>query len=158
MKAFLQTLSSKCTRLLFSQLFCMPMTWTLYRRHVKKLNWFHLSCLCRLLCICWWNRVPDTEVHNCAELSSIHPYLCKAKLCWAGHVLRMDDEYLPKHLLFGELIEGKRSVGVRRSALRALQRPLSKTSPLILMWENLASDRASWQNAMHHGAASYERK
>ena len=76
-------------------------TWTMYSRHVKKLNWFHLNCLHRLLHICWWHRVPDTEVPSCAELSSIHTYLCKAHLGWAGHVLRMDDEHLPKHLPFG---------------------------------------------------------
>ena len=95
-------------------------TWTMYSRHVKKLNRFHFNCLCRLLHIQWWHRVPETEVLNCFELSNIHTYLCKAQLCWADHVVRMDDKHLPKCLLFGELIEGKRSIGARRSALRTL--------------------------------------
>ena len=76
-------------------------TWTMYSRHVKKLNWFHPNCLRRLLHNCWWHRVPDTEVLNCAELLSTHTYLCKAQLHWGGHVLRMDDVHLPKHLPFG---------------------------------------------------------
>ena len=79
-------------------------TWTVYSMHVKKLNWFHLNCLHRLLHTHQWHRVPDNEVFNHAELLSIHTYLHKAQLHWAGHVLRMDDECLPKHLLFGEFI------------------------------------------------------
>ena len=35
-------------------------TWTVYSRHVKKLNWFHLNCLHRLLHIRRWHRVPNT--------------------------------------------------------------------------------------------------
>ena len=65
--------------------------WTKHSRHVKKLNWFHFNCLCRLLHIFWWHRVPDTEVLNHTELLCFHTYLQKAQLHWAGHVLRMDD-------------------------------------------------------------------
>ena len=86
-------------------------TWTAYSRHIKKLNWFHLNCLYRLLHIQWWQRVPDTEVLNHTELLNIHTYLCKAQLCWAGQVLRMNEECLPKCLLFGSLAEGKRPIG-----------------------------------------------
>ena len=35
-------------------------TQTMYSRHVKKLNWFHLNCLHRLLHIWWWHRILDT--------------------------------------------------------------------------------------------------
>ena len=75
----------------------------------------------------------------------------------AGHVLRISDKCLPKHLLFGELIEGKRSIwGQKNYFKNTLKASLKDFSidPDIL--ENLALDRASWQNAMHHGAASYE--
>ena len=87
-----------------SNLFYACEVWTMYSRHVKKLNQFHLNCLYMLLHIQWWHRVPDTEVLNHTELSSICTYLCKAQLHWAGHVLRMVDEHLPKCLLFGDLI------------------------------------------------------
>ena len=35
-------------------------TWTLYQRHVKRLNHFHSSCLRKLLTIKWQDRIPDT--------------------------------------------------------------------------------------------------
>ena len=37
-------------------------TWTVYQRHVKRLNHFHTSCLRKLLKIKWQGRIPDTEV------------------------------------------------------------------------------------------------
>ena len=131
-------------------------TWTVYSRHVKKLNWFHLNCLCRLLHIHWWHRVHNTEVLNHPELSSIHTYLCKAQLYWAGHVLRMDDEHLPKCLLFDELNGGKGSIGGQRSTLRTLKASLKDLSIDPDVQESLVLDRASWQNTMHHDATSYE--
>ena len=39
-------------------------SWTVYSRKLKSRNStrFYLNCLCRLLHICWWHRIPDTEV------------------------------------------------------------------------------------------------
>ena len=37
-------------------------TWTVYQRHAKRLNHFHLSCLRKPLKIKWQDRIPDTEV------------------------------------------------------------------------------------------------
>ena len=61
---------------------------------------------------------------------------------WAGHVLRMDDEHLPK--LFSELTEGKTSIGGKKKHLK----DTLKASPKDVfidsdIWENLALDRAS---------------
>ena len=87
---------------------------------------------------------PDTEVLNCAELLSIHPYLCKAQLHWAGHVLGMDAQHLPKCPLFGKLIEGKRSTGGQKKHFKdTLKASLRDFCIDPDMWENLTSDRAS---------------
>ena len=138
-----------------STLLCACETWTVYTSHVKNLNQFDLNCLYRLLHIQWWHRVPDAEVLNHGELMSNHTYLCKAQLYLASHVLRTDDEHLPKCLLFGEHIEEKRSNGGQKKLFKdILKASLKDISIDPDVWENLASDRASWQNAMHHGAAS----
>ena len=86
-------------------------TWTVYQRHAKKLNHFHLSCLRKLLKIRWQDKIPDTEVLKKAKMQSIHTLLKLAQLRWTGHVTRMTDERLPKKVLYGELQEGKRSQG-----------------------------------------------
>ena len=86
-------------------------TWTVYQRHAKKLNHFHLSCLRKLLKIRWQDKIPDTEVLKKAKMQSVQSLLSLAQLRWTGHVTRMPDERLPKKVLYGELQEGKRSQG-----------------------------------------------
>ena len=86
-------------------------TWTVYQRHTKKLNHFHLSCLRKILKIRWQDKIPDTEVLKKAKMQSVHTLLKLAQLRWTGHVTRMPDERLPKKVLYGELQEGKRSQG-----------------------------------------------
>ena len=77
-------------------------TWTIYQRHAKKLNHFHLSCLRKLLKIRWQDKIPDTEVLKKANMQSVHTLLKLAQLRWTGHVTRMPDERLPKKVLYGE--------------------------------------------------------
>ena len=55
-------------------------TWTAYRRHEKQMNRFHLRCLRNLLNIRWQDKVPDTEVLQCAEISSIITTMRKAQV------------------------------------------------------------------------------
>ena len=50
-------------------------TWTVYQRHAKKLNHFHLSCLRKLLKIRWQDEIPDTEVLKKANMQSVHTLL-----------------------------------------------------------------------------------
>jgi len=72
-------------------------TWTVYQRHAKKLNRFHITCLRKLLRISWRDMVPDTEVLRRTKLR-IQTMLAKAQLRWASHVVRMQEERLPKRL------------------------------------------------------------
>ena len=47
-------------------------TWTVYQRHAKRLNHFHLSNLRKLLKFKWQDKIPDTEVLKKAGLHSMH--------------------------------------------------------------------------------------
>ena len=78
-------------------------TWTVYQRHAKRLNHFHLSCLRKLLKIKWQDKIPDTEVLTKAGMQSMHTVLKLAQLRWTGHVIRMPDAQLPKKVFYGEL-------------------------------------------------------
>ena len=74
-------------------------TWTVYQRHAKKLNHFHLSCLRKILKIRWQDKIPDTEFLKKAKMQSVHTLLKLAQLRWTDHVTRMPDERLPKKVL-----------------------------------------------------------
>ncbi|BHF65966.1 hypothetical protein SprV_0200898000 [Sparganum proliferum] len=75
-------------------------TWTVYTKQARRLNHFHLSCLCRILRPSWQDRIPDTDVLERTGILSIYTMLRQMQLRWSGHLVRMDDERLPKRLFY----------------------------------------------------------
>lgn len=61
-------------------------TWTIYSRHSKQLDAFHIICLSGLLRVNWQDRFPDTDVLQHAGTESIRDILLRYQLWWAGHV------------------------------------------------------------------------
>ena len=59
-------------------------TWTVYQRHAKRVNHFHISCLRKLLKIKRQDRIPDTEVLKREGVQSEHTLLKLAQLRWTG--------------------------------------------------------------------------
>nr|VZI50714.1 unnamed protein product [Spirometra erinaceieuropaei] len=132
-------------------------TWTVYAKQARRLNHFHLSCLRRILRLNWQDRIPDTDVLERTEILSIYAILRQMQLRWSGHLVRMDDERLPKRLFYGDVATGSRRQGgqIRRykdtlkSSLKSLQ--INPTN-----WEELAHDRPTWRRTVKTGAAIYE--
>ena len=86
-------------------------SWTLYRRHIAKLDQFHLRCLRRLAHIRWQDMTPNTTVLERCEISGMEEFLIAAQLRWAGHVIRMDDHRIPKQVCYSQLVRGSRTSG-----------------------------------------------
>ncbi|XP_074844925.1 uncharacterized protein LOC142010469 [Carettochelys insculpta] len=86
-------------------------TWTLYRKHVKLLERFRTLSLRSILYTEWQDRVMNLEVLDRAGTTSTEATILKAQLCWAEHVIRMEESRVPKQLLYGELFQGKRNQG-----------------------------------------------
>nr|VZI25059.1 unnamed protein product [Spirometra erinaceieuropaei] len=105
----------------------------------------------------WTDRIPDTEVLERTGILSIYAILRQMQLRWSGHLVRMDDERLPKRLFYGDVATGSRRQGgqIRRykdtlkSSLKRLQ--INPTN-----WEELARDRPTWRRTVKTGAAIYE--
>ena len=133
-------------------------TWTVYQRHAIKLNHFHTTCLRKLLNIKWQDKVPDTEVLRRADALSIYTTLMKSQIRWAGHVVRMPDHRLPKHLFYGELHQGKRTQGGQRKRYKdTLKASLKAFGINPDTWEEAATDRPGWRSLTHKGAAFCEK-
>nr|VZI25668.1 unnamed protein product [Spirometra erinaceieuropaei] len=104
-------------------------TRTVYTRQARRLNQFHLGCLRRILRMNWQDRIPDTEVLERTGILSIYSMLRQMQLRWSGHLVRMDDDRLPKQLFYGDVAVGSRRQGgqIRRykdtlkSSLKLLQ-------------------------------------
>ena len=134
-------------------------TWTVYQRHAKRLNHFHLSCLRKHLKTRWQDKIPDTEVLKRAEMQSIYTLLKLAQLRWTGHVTRMPDEWLPKKVFYGELQSGKRSqCGQKKRYKGTLKVSLKDFNIPLESWEQIAQDRAKWRSLIRSGADNYKAK
>jgi len=132
-------------------------TWTIYRRHEKQLQQFHLRCLRSIFIIRWQDKIPNTVVLEMAELPSVITAMHKAQTSWAGHVLRMSDSCIPKQLLYGELSRGGRKIGGQRKGYKdSLKTYLKDFNIDVTTWENAASDRLVWRSIIHRGALHSE--
>ena len=53
----------------------------------------------------------NNEILQCADIPSIEAMLLNSQLTWTGHVVWMNDDRLPKAVLYSELWQAKRKVG-----------------------------------------------
>ena len=65
----------------------------------------------RILNITWQDKIPNNTVLEKAEILSMFTLLKQRRLRWLGHVVKMVDGRIPKDLLYGELVQGKRPTG-----------------------------------------------
>ncbi|BHF72988.1 hypothetical protein SprV_0401606000 [Sparganum proliferum] len=104
-------------------------TWTVYTKQARRLN--HLSCLRRILRLRCQYRISDTDVLERTGILSIYTMLRQLQLRWSGHLVRMDDERLPKRLFYGDVA----TVSCRQGQIRRYNdycksvRPTGRTSP-----------------------------
>src|SRR5579871_4304654 len=132
-------------------------TWTVYSRHVRKLNHFHTLCLRKVLNIKWQDKIPNTTVLDRAGIPSIDTLLRESQIRWAGHVARMPDHRLPKIIFYGEIQNGRRSQGGQKKRFKdTLKTSLKSFGIDHDTWENTAQDRTTWRSFIRKGATLYE--
>ena len=85
--------------------------------------------------------------------------LMKIKLRWAGHLVRMDDERLPKQIFYGQLKECKRNPGGQIMRYKdSLRVTLQRCQIDIGCWEELCMNRASWRKLIHDSVETFEQE
>ena len=68
-------------------------TWTMYWRYIKTPHQFHLRCLRQIAHVKWEDKTSNTEV---LEICHIQAFVTCFQLHWSGHVVWMDNRWLPK--------------------------------------------------------------
>ena len=132
-------------------------SWTVYARHVRQLNSFHMRCLRKLLRVQSFDHIPDTEILERAGTVSIFALISRNQLRWSGHVARMPDNRLPKQIFYGELCLGRRTQGRPRKRYKdMLGDTLDNCGIPRKSWDSLAQDRSSWRSQVRSGVAAYE--
>nr|VZI05413.1 unnamed protein product [Spirometra erinaceieuropaei] len=132
-------------------------TWTVYAKQARRLNHFHLSCLRHLLRLKLPDRIPNTDELELTGNLSIYAILRQIQLRWSGHLVRTDDERLPKRLLYGDIATGSRRQGGQiRRYKDTLKSSMKRVQINPTDWAELALDRQTWRRTVKTGAAIYE--
>jgi hypothetical protein len=132
-------------------------TWTVYRRHIKRLAKFHLRCLRKITNTKWQDQVPNTEVLEKCHITGIEAFVIAAQLRWSGHVARMDNTRIPKAIFYGQLRDGARSRGGQRKRFKdVLKANLKVCNIETLGWDVAAAHRSLWRSACKTGVATFE--
>ncbi|BHF57285.1 hypothetical protein SprV_0100022600 [Sparganum proliferum] len=132
-------------------------TWTVYTKQARRLNHSLLSCLRRILRLNWQDRIPDTDVLERTGILSNYTMLRQMQLRWSGHLVRMDDERLPKQLFCVDVATGSRRQGGQiRRYKDTLKCSLKRLQINPTNREELALDRPTWRRTVKTGAAIYE--
>ena len=134
-------------------------TWTLYSRETKKLERFHQQKLRSILSIKWQDCITNLAVLEKAQANSIEATIIKHQLRWTGHVHRMNDNRLPRQILYSELSTGQRRRGAPlRRYKDQLKRTMTKSNINPEIWEEQASDRKTWRQTIADAAKTFEQE
>jgi hypothetical protein len=132
-------------------------SWTLYRRHIAKLDQFHLRCLRKLAHIKWQDMTPNTAVLECCEINGIEAFLIAAQLRWTGHMIRMDDHRIPKRVFYSQLVHGSRTSGGQMKRYKDTLKANMKACDIPTAdLESLVLDRNSWRTTCREAIAKFE--
>lgn len=131
--------------------------WTPYKKQIRHIDAFHMRCLRSICGTKWSDKVRNSDILDKCNTMGIEAFLIRNQCRWAGHVLRMDDERIPKTLLYGQLQDAPRRHG--RPLLRYKDRLKSNFKALDLdfeTWEDLATDRDTWRSTCHDRLHEFE--
>ena len=132
------------TTCVFSVLLYASETWTLKETDKKKLLAFEMKCYRRILKINWRDLIQNEDIRKrISKEKTIIDTIRKRKLGLFGHICRMDDNRLIKHVVFSRM-DGKSRRG----------RPCREWMDDITEWcqrsgqdlFHLAQDRRAWKN------------
>ncbi|KAI8507131.1 hypothetical protein Bbelb_155700 [Branchiostoma belcheri] len=106
--------------------------------------------------VAWWHKVPHGESRRRAHVEPLETLLLQRQLRWAGHVIRMPGNRLPRHILYGELTNGSRSVGGQHKRYKDnLKTNLKKCGLQPHRLEEAAAERSRWRQECATGITTY---
>ena len=123
-------------------------TWTLKALQVRRLNSFHNRCVRTILGVTryqqWKERLTTRRLASVFGMQeTISDLVMEQQLRWLGHVGHMDEERLPKRVLFGELRKKRPRHGAKKR-WRDVARANVEAIGASEKWYRVCQDRKTW--------------
>ena len=92
----------------------------------------------------WYGKITNDEILSRANLPWMADILIEKNLRWLGHVQRMENDRLPKQLLYSQLCEGKRNQGRPRLRFKdVVKRNMKHQQINLKSWQTMSGNRAA---------------
>ena len=102
--------------------------------------------------------MPNTEVLRLCGISGIEAVLLATQFRWVGHVIRMDDNRIPKQVFFRQLSSGKRpQCGPLRRYKDTIKVNMKRCGLQPITLTTAALDRAQWRTTCQSAIQSFEK-
>ena len=103
----------------------------------------------KIMNISWKDKVRNTTILSRANLPTMEDILIKKGLKWLGHIHRMDENRLPRQLLYSQLSSGKRNRGRPKLRFKDVMKRNMKSKKINhTTWQTLANDKKAWRDAI----------
>jgi len=104
-----------------------------------------------------YDRVTNTDVLQICCITGIEAFLLKAQLRWAGHVMRMPDDRIPKQVFCGQLAVGTRpQCGPVRHYKDSLKETVKKCGMQPSTLSIDSQDRSNWKSQCQEAVEQFE--
>ena len=118
--------------------------WTIYKAEVKKLHAYMMRQLRDIMGIKWYDKISNDEIPSRAHLPWMADILIKK-----NHVQRMENDRLPRQLLYSQLCEGKINQGRPRLRFKdVVKRNMRHRQINLKSWQTMAGNRAAWRSVI----------
>ena len=131
-------------------------TWTTKRGVGRRLEVFHNRCLKGILGITAAQQRNEhlSSVQIAKQFGmeeSLGDLIAARRLRWLGHVARMDEERVPKKMLFGRLPQQRPAHGTKMRWRDRVRKDLKKFRIEEGSWYKVAQERGSWRGKCRAG-------
>ena len=132
-------------------------SWIPYWSHINQLDVFHKGCRRTICGYTLEDKTSNANLFEKCKIGGIKTFLIQSQLRWAGHVIWMSDERIPKVLMYSQLDSRRRNVG--RPWLRYKDK--LKSNFLVVniphnTFEQMALERKEWRYMCHNGIKNFE--
>ena len=132
-------------------------TITIYSRHIRLLERFHIRCIREMLGLTWRDRVTHVDMLARVGLPSIECIIAKNQLRWVGHVRRMTEERYPRIVLYGQLSTGVRPAhGPKKRYKDHIKKTMKNFGMRPEDLEADSADRSQWRAKCYQGATVFQ--